>query len=461
MTEQQAQRVEQASAIEQAEQERVRTERAVAQKPAESAAPSETGAAGGPSASAPAAETAVAAAPAAVVAPMGAGPAPVAAVRHGGSQMPGYPPASPPARTTFDPPLGMGAGASSAPSSSPPPPGGGGAPTGPAGKLPPLRSAPSAGPSRWIAVLVAIVGVVAMAATLVPAIWSSSARSVGGTISSHASVAGIQDVSIVANGEDVTIGFGPVDEATLDVEARGVVPGTWELEARGSTLHVGLIDSLAGSPWGIGTDVGQGDRSVRLTLPFALQGAVGLDATSTAFASMRIGGDFGRVRLTAGDGELSFSGAATSVEAMAMSGGSLEIDAKVKEELVVTSATSDDVPWDWSDGGSVDFTGSAKKAQIDVGSGRASVRASIAETIAASATSGSLSIELAGAPPKVTTIALESGFATLSVPRGEYQVAVPVRTGTVDSEVPSTPSATSRIAGDVGSGELTIGYATP
>ena len=221
------------------------------------------------------------------------------------------------------------------------------------------------------------------------------------------SVAGVDAISVDVAASDVTVRFGNVDEATLEVT--GTVDNRWTMERIADELVVGNDESLFGwfgGDW-FGSRWFANDESVVLTLPDSLNDA-NVDANfSLGAGSLDVDGEFGQLDIDLGAGSLNLTGSATSVVADISAG---------RADLYLTGLTE------------ADFQVSA----------------------------GKLVTELTGTAPRLITIDVSAGSADLTVPDDVYDVSQEVSAGSLDNRLDTSSSSRNRIDATLSAGSAVI-----
>lgn len=283
------------------------------------------------------------------------------------------------------------------------------APTPPAPA--PARSAPGGG-ARAGAIALAVFGGIALLGAGGTAAFAAvhnvaASASSGASDVQSVSVSGVDalDVDVAASG--VTVRFGDVGEATLEVT--GSDDHRWRLQRDGDELVVSNDRNPFG--WLDGGWFGSGwfnrDETVVLTLPESLDDS-GLDADfSLSAGRLDIEGTFGEVDIDMGAGGLSMEGSADSVKA--------HINA-----------------------------GRAQMELADVNEAELSVAA------------GKLDAEFAGTTPQLVTIDVSAGSLELTVPDDVYDVSQNVSAGSLDNDLDTSSSSHHKIDATVSAGNVNL-----
>lgn len=283
--------------------------------------------------------------------------------------------------------------------------GGSGGPSGgPAGPRPvdprPAASAPRrAGYGVVVGVLTAVVGGIVLATSA-----GSETLAAAGSISRADSTqsvdaAGITDLDVDADGALLTVGFGDVDQAVLEVR-NGARDG-WRMQREGGELTVGKRDD-----WCLMWCHREQEQAV-LTLPESLNdGSLNADLTLDA-GELRADGRFADLETTVNAGALTVTGAARTLDA-------------------------------------------------DVSAGRADLELDgVAEgTFGVSA--GRMTAELTGQAPTSVNLEVSAGSLDLTVPDAPYRVDVDRSAGSLDNRLDATGSPASSITGELSAGNVTL-----
>lgn len=220
-----------------------------------------------------------------------------------------------------------------------------------------------------------------------------------------APVDGITEVQVSVGAADLTVQFGAVTDARLEVDSGTSSNRSWDLEVRGSTL---VLEDARGGWFGFGWWGWDESRTATLTLPQSLAGK--LD---------------GQFDLSAG--ELNISGEYVNV--------ALEVSA-----------------------GALRFEGSAQHVTSTVSAGQSNITVDGAQTLAAEVSAGKSVILMTGAQPERVGGDVTAGSLELQVPRGAYDVQGDVAAGDRTIDVRTSPDAKSVIDIDLTAGDLTLRY---
>ena len=215
-------------------------------------------------------------------------------------------------------------------------------------------------------------------------------------------VAGVTRVDMRVDASDVTLQFGDVDEAVLEVtDGRG---GSWTLGRDGDELVVRSPDAVFG--WWSGSWFGAGETVV-LTLPERLQTA-GVDAD---------------LNLTA---------------------GSLDVDGAFGDLSVDVSA------------GALTVAGSARSLDAQMGAGRADILLDGVDEAGLNVSAGNLMVRFTGTPPSATSVDASAGSVRLTMPDEQYLIVQDVSAGTLDATVDQSASARRVIDVTLSAGTVVI-----
>lgn len=188
---------------------------------------------------------------------------------------------------------------------------------------PPAPERPSAPQSgdKTVAIVVSVIGGVALLGAAVGAGVSAARGAAAGDELLTADARGVQALSVDASASSFSVAYADVDEAVLEVTAGA--GGGWSLSRRGGELIVDRRGGLFGG-WSFGDWFGDGEDTAVLTLPEGLRDA-SLDADlSLGGGSLTAEGTFGDVQADVGAGYLSLEGAARSLD-LDLSAGQAEV----------------------------------------------------------------------------------------------------------------------------------------
>lgn len=289
----------------------------------------------------------------------------------------------------------------------------GGVPNAPA----PAPQGPRGSGARAGAIAIAVFGGVVLLGTgataAVAAVHDVSRSTVSGSGEVvSATTAGLSGLDLDVGRTNMSVEFGDVDEATLEVI--GTRSDRWTMERNEDELvvrspgnHFGLFDGRwFGGDW-FGGDLFEGEGQVVLTLPESLNdGSLSADFNLGA-GSLDIEGDFDEVGIEMGAGSLTMAGAAASVDAD-ISAGHARLDL--------------------ADVSTADFT------------------------IAA----GKLIATLTGTTPQEVTVDVSAGTLELTVPDDSYNVSQDVSAGSLDNRLDTSSSSRSTIDATVSAGSAIL-----
>ena len=254
--------------------------------------------------------------------------------------------------------------------------------------------------ARWITVVTAIVGGLALAS-------AGGSAAVAATIDltrtesmrQSVDVRGVTSVDLEASASEVRVEFGDVDEAELSVQGGG---GSWTFRRDGYELVVRSPDTVFGW-WFAGWSAD--NRSVVLTLPRGLEG---VDASLELSAgSLDVSGSYGELDTEVSAGNLSVDASASSLDATLSAG---------RADLVLDRVDS------------AEFSVSA----------------------------GDLTAELRGAAPRETLVDLSAGSADITLPSGDYAISQDVSAGNFDNRLETSPASRNSIEVTLSAGSVTL-----
>ena len=271
-------------------------------------------------------------------------------------------------------------------------------PTAPYAASDPQPGGPVRSSSRAVAVVASVVGGVIVLGALTVGTIQVLANSNRHSETYRVAVDGVTDLDLDFSSGEMTIAFGNVDEAVLDVRDSSSI-GEWTLRVDGDEL-------IAESPRG-GFGFGWFNRSgdVTLTLPKELEG-MNADLDIGA-GSLEVDGAFRAVAVDLGAGDVEVRGTATEVTAY-ISAGDAEIDLK-----------------------------GVKTAELSVSAGR-------------------LVAFFGGDAPQSIDASVSAGDLELTVPDGRYDVTSTVSAGDFENSLGSDPGAANRIHVEVSAGNATL-----
>lgn len=259
-------------------------------------------------------------------------------------------------------------------------------------------------PSRAVAVVVTVIGVLLLAGTLgqglVVGLFSS-----GATSSSRAlDVDGVTDLELRTSAADLRVSFDDVDRATLDVDGRGP-DAQWRFERDGDRLVVAPERRSGWLPgwW-------RDDVEVTLVLPRALEGRLAADLDVAA-------------------GRLIFTGDVDS----------LDLDVSAGRSVV---------------------EGAARTVDIQVSSGGTTVTTSGTETASLDVAAGAASLSVGGdEAPTTTDVAVSAGRALVQLPDADYAVTGDAAAGARTIDVRTDPASPHELDVRVSAGTAEVTYA--
>lgn len=271
---------------------------------------------------------------------------------------------------------------------------------------PPPASPPPARSTGWVTLLVTLAGTVAILGLVVQSVLVGiSGYGKVGHATYMAAVDGVTALDVETSAADVTVRFGDVEEATLEVSSTGWRRNVeWVLENDNGVLRV--ADDRR--PW-IWPSFGSSRTTADLVLPRELEGVVSADVDLSA-GSVRIDGDLDAVSIDISAGSLTFVGASSSLTASVSAG-----------EVDVTT----------SDAATID---------VDVSAGR-------------------FVGTFTGAQPTSTTISVSAGDAIVGLPDGTYALGGEVSAGDRTVDVRTDPTSPHTLTVDVSAGDASVSYA--
>lgn len=254
----------------------------------------------------------------------------------------------------------------------------------------------------WITITVAIIGGMVVAGTVTSAFFVNLRDVLRDETTITQSVAGVTSLRVDMDSVGMEIEFGDVSQAELRVQSKGFTKaGTWQLVTEGGEL---VVERVGGSRSGGGF----GEEELSLTLPESLENGE-LDAQiNVSSGAATIDGDFG--------------------------------------DLVIETNS-----------GASNFEGSAANLSLTTGSGASNIDAEVSGDVVLAANSGALNAVFGGTAPKSTDISLESGFGSISLPKGTYKLETGLsESGMANVNVQQSDSAKNTLSVSVGSGFLTV-----
>lgn len=271
---------------------------------------------------------------------------------------------------------------------------------------PPPAGPPPARSTGWVALLVTLAGTVAILGLVLQSVLVGiSGYGKVGHATYMAAVDGVTALDVETSDADMTVRFGDVQEATLEVSSSGWRRNVeWVLENDNGVLRV--TDDRG--PW-FWPDFGSSRTIAELVLPRELEGVVSADLDLSA-GSLNIEGDLDAVGIDISAGSLTFVGASSSLSASVSAG---EVDVTTSEVATI---------------------------DVDVSAGR-------------------FIGTFTGAQPTSTTISVSAGDAIVDLPDGEYALAGEVSAGDRTIDVRTNPSSPHTLTVDVSAGDATVRYA--
>lgn len=282
-------------------------------------------------------------------------------------------------------------------STTPPPPSSDTVTTTPAPRPP-----RSGGRKALITVSAIVGGVVLLGAGTMAAVGAvrqiTSANA--GDASSTVDASGVTSIDVEAGGADVTVRFGDVTEAVLEVSGQS---DTWTLERDDDEIVV--RDPRLGFGWWMGDWFGDA-TVVTLTLPQELSGRIDADLSLSA-GSMRANGDFAELDLDVSAGTLTAEGSARSVSA-------------------------------------------------DLSAGRVDIRLDDVQEIDLSASAGQIFAEFGGSAPDAVSIGMSAGNTEVTLPDVEYAVSEDISAGSLDNGLRTASSSSHTVSVSVAAGSVEL-----
>lgn len=249
-----------------------------------------------------------------------------------------------------------------------------------------------------IAILVAALGALIIVGTVASATVSTIAGSAARDLSYTQPTTGITEIDVEASAAQLTVAFGDVAQAELDIES---ARGDWSLDRDGSTLVVRSPDG----PF-FGWFLSGSMSRATLTLPATLEGRLDADLEVGA-GSLRADGDFGELELGV-------------------------------------------------DAGSLSVSGSARSVSLDIGAGRADLALRDVAEIDLDISAGRLGAEFTGRAPDSVSVSVSAGSATATLPSAVYDVRSQVEAGSFSNGLESSSTSPRTVAVDVSAGSVTL-----
>lgn len=259
---------------------------------------------------------------------------------------------------------------------------------------------------RTVAIITAVVGGIALIGSGTTAAFgavNAFSHADGSDQSDRVDVSGVTQLTADVAASDVTIRFGDVDEAELQVSGSD---GRWTLERDDDELRLHSPDgwwSWGGDGSWFG-DWGR-DENVELVLPEEL---AGLDADlSLGAGALNAEGDFG------------------------------ELDVDISA-------------------GSVHVTGSASSLDAELNAGRAEFELADVDTASFGVSAGELISTLTGSAPREVEVRVSAGSLKLALPDVPYDVAQDVSAGSLDNDLQTAANSRNAVTVDVSAGNVKL-----
>lgn len=259
---------------------------------------------------------------------------------------------------------------------------------------------------RTVAIITAVVGGIALIGSGTTAAFgavNALGQGNGSDQSDRVDVSGVTELIADVAASDVTIRFGDVDEAELQVSGSD---GRWTLERDGDELKLRSPDSWLswGGDWSWFGDWGR-DENVDLLLP---QELVGIDAD------------------------------------LSLGAGALDVEGEFGEFEVDISA------------GSVHVNGSATALDAELNAGRAEFELADVDTASFGVSAGELVSTLTGSAPREVEVGVSAGSLTLALPDVPYDVTQDVSAGSVDNDLQTASNSRNSVRVDVSAGNVKL-----
>ncbi|KQM38350.1 hypothetical protein [Microbacterium sp. Leaf203] len=269
----------------------------------------------------------------------------------------------------------------------------------------PTPLTPPTAPSRhgvpfFVSLATIVVGACVLAGTVIGTGVTAAATlrdSGSGYAMSETSTDGLTDLDVDVAGGSLTIAYGDVSEAQLDV---GSGADGWTFERKGSTLRVS-------SPQTNFVGWSNGAGSATLVLPRA-------SATTNLDARIQV------------------------------AGGALSVDADFGSLNVQLA------------GGDVDLAGDVRTLDVSVSGGSASGTLTGVGDATFEVAGGSLASTLAGDAPARTRITVTAGSADITLPDEEYNVTTDSGLGRIDNRLRTSSSATAVVDVEASLGQVSL-----
>ena len=259
---------------------------------------------------------------------------------------------------------------------------------------------------RTVAIITAVVGGIALIGSGTTAAFgavNALGQGNGSDQSDRVDVSGVTELIADVAASDVTIRFGDVDEAELQVSGSD---GRWTLERDGDELKLRSPDSWLswGGDWSWFGDWGR-DENVDLVLP---QELAGIDAD------------------------------------LSLGAGALDVEGEFGEFEVDISA------------GSVHVNGSATALDAELNAGRAEFELADVDTASFGVSAGELVSTLTGSAPREVEVGVSAGSLTLALPDVPYDVTQDVSAGSVDNDLQTASNSRNSVRVDVSAGNVKL-----
>lgn len=256
------------------------------------------------------------------------------------------------------------------------------------------------------AVAIAVFGGIALLGTGGTAAFAATSELTRSDTVQTAGVDGIDGLSLEIGASDVTVEFGDVDEATLEIT--GGRDNDWRLERDEDELVVRSPDR--GFGWWFGGAFGDGwfgGETVVLTLPERLNDGR-LDAdVSLGAGSLDVDGAFDSLDVEVGAGALSVTGSASSVDAEINAGrADLELDGVQEADLTISA--------------------------------------------------GRLEAAFTGSAPSEIVLDVSAGSLLLTLPDEQYDVQQDVSAGSLDNNLETSSSSRNTISVNLSAGSAVL-----
>lgn len=251
-------------------------------------------------------------------------------------------------------------------------------------------------------ILLAVIGGIILLGLLATTILSSVIGLSRGTASTSADANGVTALNIEADASRFDLEFGPVPEATLQID--GVGADRWELDRSGDELNVYAPDRWW--TWCF-FDCDARDNQVTLTLPQELNdGSLDADLDLNA-GRLYASGDFNELTLELNAGEANVDGATRTLDAQ-------------------------------------------------LNAGRANLNMADVEAANLEVAAGRLDSEFTGTAPTTTEIDVSAGQLVLNLPDETYTVTSDVAAGSLDNDLTTASDAQHQINVDLAAGNVTL-----